>query len=473
MPATEEMDAQILLVDSTDSLIRRLRSTLADAGFALTVVESGGDCLSYIEENPVDGIVSRQTLPDLNGIQLLRSIRISYPSLPFILAPEDGSESLAGAAISAGASGYVGQTDDPETVCARLQDSLNRDIETQDGDEGHHRYRHLIEMSPAPINVFDETGTSIWCNDAVIDLLGLDSREELIGRSIFDVIHPDDQSLAHQEMKTVVDEKKSTGPTQMKLHPPNKGVRYIRVSTAIGSFLGNDIGQAIAVDLTDRVERNRQLQILDQWLRHNIRNEMAVIQAIADSIQQGIITDEIAAAERIEDHADRLIEQVNHEREIISILAPTTDREPVPIEMTDVIDQQIAACRDQYPAATIDLLCRDEIEVIALPGIETAVKELILNAIQHNDTEQPTVEVEIVWKSSDQGEIRVADNGPGIPAAERECLLLDEEIDQLNHNSGLGLVLVYWVVRLSNGEITFEENDPRGSIVTLTLPLHD
>lgn len=257
----------------------------------------------------------------------------------------------------------------------------------------------------------------------------------------------------------------------MKLDPPTSGVQYIRVSTAIGDFLGKDVGQAIAIDITDRVERNRQLEILDQWLRHNIRNEMAVIQTIADNIEHGVVSDERVAARTIQDHVTRLLEQVDYERDITNILTAAADRDRTPIPVTEVVEPQRTDFQERHPDATIEVTYSDEFDVVALPSIRDAVRELLENAIEHTDAEWPTVEIHVELSDDGQGLIRVADNGPGIPETERACLLLDGEIDQLSHNSGLGLVLVYWVVRLSDGEITFEENDPRGSIVTLSLPL--
>jgi PAS domain S-box-containing protein len=469
---TAEGGARLLFVDPTGALADRFRTCVTEAGYDVTEVATGGDCLTLLEDADVDGVVSAYDLPDIDGVRLLRSIRISYPALPFVLAPEDGSGSLAGDAIAAGVTGYVAPDDDPRIVLDRLRDGPDR-VHPHGDDEGHSRYRHLIEMSPAPINVFDESGESIWCNRAILDLLGLDGREELIGESIFDIIHPDDRDVARRELETVIERKESTGPTRMRLRPPGVGVRYIHVSTAVGTFLGDDIGQAIAIDMTDREERDRQLRVLDQWLRHNIRNEMTLIKGVADDIRRGAVDDVTEAANLIQDHATRLVEQTNHEREIINILAPSADRTPSTVDLVDVVERQVAECRRAFPEADIGLVAADGVDVVALPEIGLAVRELIKNAIQHNDAGTPTVEVELAVRPDGTGIVRVADDSPGIPEEERDCLLLDREIDQLNHSSGLGLVLVYWVVRLSDGELTFEENDPRGSVVTVTLPRPD
>lgn len=112
------------------------------------------------------------------------------------------------------------QLEDTDTVVSRLEESLSDgNPEMADTGEGQKQYRHLIEMSPTPITVFEESGKSIWCNDALLDVLGIESREELILRSIVEVIHPNDHELARREVESVIEEKEWTGPTQMILRP--------------------------------------------------------------------------------------------------------------------------------------------------------------------------------------------------------------------------------------------------------------
>jgi signal transduction histidine kinase len=43
-------------------------------------------------------------------------------------------------------------------------------------------------------------------------------------------------------------------------------------------------------------------------------------------------------------------------------------------------------------------------------------------------------------------------------------------MNALYHTSGLGLWLVYWVVTLSDGHISFSEQSPRGNAISISLP---
>lgn len=57
--------------------------------------------------------------------------------------------------------------------------------------------------------------------------------------------------------------------------------------------------------------------------------------------------------------------------------------------------------------------------------------------------------------------------------------MADEETDvltsrtetRLRHGNGLGLWLVKWTASLSAGDLSFAENDPRGSVVTPSVPV--
>lgn len=141
-------------------------------------------------------------------------------------------------------------------------------------EEGERRYRQLVRTSPAPINLFDASGEIIWGNDAVLDLLGLEGRDELVGRSIFEFVHPADRETAKAELQAVVEEKESIGPTAMRLTRADGEERKISVATAPGQYQGEDIGQAIVVDVTE----------LDA-MRDELRLERVFIDTALDTLE--------------------------------------------------------------------------------------------------------------------------------------------------------------------------------------------
>ena len=66
-------------------------------------------------------------------------------------------------------------------------------------------------------------------------------------------------------------------------------------------------------------------------------------------------------------------------------------------------------------------------------------------------------------------EVRISDNGPGIPESELEPLRAGKE-EPVVHLSGLGLWFVVWTVRHSGGDIDFETEEQAGTTVILRVP---
>ncbi|HSH43145.1 MAG TPA: HAMP domain-containing sensor histidine kinase [Arenicellales bacterium] len=100
-----------------------------------------------------------------------------------------------------------------------------------------------------------------------------------------------------------------------------------------------------------------------------------------------------------------------------------------------------------------------------------AIANLVDNAIKY--TPAPGRVSLSVHHGSDAAGVSVADSGPGIPAAVRDKVFerfYRTEDSRRTPGSGLGLALVKAVVRLHDGRITLEDNEP-GLRVRLDLPL--
>ncbi len=249
---------------------------------------------------------------------------------------------------------------------------------------------------------------------------------------------------------------------------------------------------AIQTNVTERKERQRQLEVLDRVLRHNLHNDMNVIRGYAETIRdrvRRVATDrsggasastgeaggetdgETAAAirddaDRILRKSDQLLSTVDKERDVTRVLSE--DVQLSTVDIASVVRHAVSGVSTAFPAATVTTEIPESVEVEATDNVGRAVEELLENAVSHTDQSPPEVEVRVTVGERSV-EVTVADNGPGIPAQEREVLTAESGLEPLFHGSGLGLWLVYWVVRRSRGTVEFEENEPRGSVVTIRL----
>ena len=86
---------------------RGLEALLSSESFDVTLAETGAQGLARLEERPFDLMLLDVSLPDHNGLELLREIRGRDPSLSIILITAYGSIDMARAAFKSGAQDYI------------------------------------------------------------------------------------------------------------------------------------------------------------------------------------------------------------------------------------------------------------------------------------------------------------------------------------------------------------------------------
>jgi signal transduction histidine kinase len=106
--------------------------------------------------------------------------------------------------------------------------------------------------------------------------------------------------------------------------------------------------------------------------------------------------------------------------------------------------------------------------VSAVAFLPEAITELVDNAVRHNDADEPRVRISAAELPSESWvSLVVADDGPGIPPAERAVLTGEET--PLDHASGLGLWYVNWIVTAGGGALDIAESKAGGSRIELSL----
>jgi signal transduction histidine kinase len=110
--------------------------------------------------------------------------------------------------------------------------------------------------------------------------------------------------------------------------------------------------------------------------------------------------------------------------------------------------------------------------VTALDPLEQVLRKLIHNAVVHHDRASGTVEVTCHDADAGRYEIRVSDDGPGIPKREHDKvfrMFRTVERRDVKDVAGIGLAVVKKVVESAGGEVRLA-SDGRGTTVTFTWP---
>jgi signal transduction histidine kinase len=248
---------------------------------------------------------------------------------------------------------------------------------------------------------------------------------------------------------------------------------YITVNAASGGAIGGfvmglyDRRQHIARRETERL--NNRLTVLNRVLRHDIRNRANVLKGHASALdQESDSIDKNAAA--IRQQADEIV-NLGEKANRIETLVQTDDHDREVVDVGALTESVAEQIQDDHPAVEMRISLDDDPPAYAHPLITTAVANVVENAIEHNDADDPRVEVSTATVNQEEGEfveLRIADNGPGIPNNEVLALERGFETD-LEHTSGLGLWLVYWIISASDGDIELDTTDANGALITLRL----
>jgi signal transduction histidine kinase len=288
--------------------------------------------------------------------------------------------------------------------------------------------------------------------------------------ALFDVSTPATNSVA---LGSFIDELEdrdlSAGTTGTASLQTTKGVRRFQYSVSAVQHMGTagqddtePVARTLVLrDVTDRETREQRLSVLNRVLRHNVRNKLDIILARADLVAD----DELRQG--IRESATDLLALSNKARDAEAMMMDSTES-PDPVDVSAVIRSVAEEFRTEAPDAKISVTCPDELTISSHRSIlDNVLTELVDNAVTHSNDE-PTVDISASRVSDGAVEVSVADDGPGIPERERQ-ILADGTETQLEHANGIGLWLVNWAVVQLGGDLSFAENDPKGSVVTVRL----
>jgi PAS domain S-box-containing protein len=152
--------------------------------FEVEVKDDPTDALDRLSDGDrsIDCVVSDYQMPDMNGIEFLRTFRARAPdaAVPFVLLTGKGSEEVAAEALNAGATSYV-QKGTPDTY-QYLAERILLDIRAARRRRESDRFGTVVRALDDPVYVLDREGRFTYANDAFCDLTGYE-REAVLGAS--------------------------------------------------------------------------------------------------------------------------------------------------------------------------------------------------------------------------------------------------------------------------------------------------
>ena len=222
-----------------------------------------------------------------------------------------------------------------------------------------------------------------------------------------------------------------------------------------------------------RLKRQRDdLRLLNQVMRHDIRNDLQLVEAYAELLDDHVDEEGESYLEVIKENTESAVGLTTTVRDLSRVML-REDVEPEGVALDRVLSQQVEEVRSSYSEAvfTVDGTI-PSVEVLADEMLGSVFRNVLRNAVQHNDETLPVVDVTARVDDADQAAVvRIADNGPGVPPPQREEIFGKGEKGLDSPGAGIGLYLVRSLVEGYGGEVWVEDNEPKGAIFVIRLPL--
>jgi CheY-like chemotaxis protein/anti-sigma regulatory factor (Ser/Thr protein kinase) len=115
----------VLIAEDSATQAQQLQFLLEDAGYQVEVAANGQEALRAIERRAPDLVVTDLEMPEMNGLQLVETIRKDFPAVPVILMTAFGSEEVAALALQKGAASYVPKRYLAQDIVSTVADVLS------------------------------------------------------------------------------------------------------------------------------------------------------------------------------------------------------------------------------------------------------------------------------------------------------------------------------------------------------------
>jgi PAS domain S-box-containing protein len=329
------------------------------------------------------------------------------------------------------------------------------------------QFKNAVEHAGHAIIVTDENGVIEYVNPEFEEMTGYSSDEAvgLTPRILKSGEHG--QEFYERLWNTILDG--DVWNTEI-INERRSGERFIALQT-IAPITGDtgDVQGFVGIqdEITERRLREQQLEVFHRVLRHNLRNKGTAIKGYASQLKAELTDqthiDRIRTIERSIQSLLDISEKAQHFRQAIADASEAqTARNLVAFLETVVGDLETS-----HPSATLCLDIEPTETVSVDPRATPALEEVLENAVKHSDASPSRVTITVTADESTTT-VTVSDNGPGIPEQERRALESGSE-RPLQHGSGLGLWLAYWLVQHTGGDIDIHA-DEQGTTVSVTLP---
>jgi PAS domain S-box-containing protein len=491
----------ILIIDDDDSTRGNLASVFRRNCYETEAVATGGEAIEQVVRRFYNVALLNVELPDMQGIDVLMSMKQVCPDTVVIMMTAYASLESAVSALIQGASAYLIKPLNIDEVLLTVGDGIekqrlvmeNRRLyqearrELAERRNAEERFEDLSHRSPMGVYIVQD-GRYLYTNPQLQRLVGY-SEEELLGTDPLKYIHLDDRDLYRENVARML-AAELTQPYEYRIVNKTGDTGWMMETVTTIQYQGRPATLGNNIDITEHKQLETKMveyEELDKLktnllstVSHELRTPLAVIKGYSTMLLD--YDRRLPEAEKqqhlrsIDRATDRLTELVEHLLDMSRMDAGLMKLERVPVNISMIIEEAVSDARLTAPTGKVISHVGNGLPTVDVDArrIRQVLDNLIDNAIKYSDKESSVV-IEAGCNDTELC-ISVTDEGIGIPPEDIEKVFdrmyrAEQRLTQGSKGLGLGLSVCRGMVEAHGGRIWAESQVGVGSTFYFTLPL--
>ncbi|MEY9869725.1 two-component system sporulation sensor kinase A [Peribacillus sp. B2I2] len=342
--------------------------------------------------------------------------------------------------------------------------------------ESEQRYRSLVEVSPEAIFVH-RNGIIEYMNPMGAKMLGMDSVEDIIGKSVFQFVHLDSRESVQKRIEIMRDDYQAVGLLEQKFIRLDGQVFYGETLGLPIIYKGQPAIQVFCRDITERKKtdellcKSNMLSAVGQMaagIAHEIRNPLTTVKGFLqllreDPEQKDYLEMTVSEVEKIEILANEFLSLAEPEAKVCES-----------IRLNEILDSVITLAEFQAILNDVEIIKEFNTDLASVIGEPNQLKQVFTNVVNNAIEAMPNggkLHIQLNYEGA-SAMIRFIDQGCGI-SNERMKHIGQPFYSTSEKGTGLGLMVSTKIIHEHNGEIHFSSEVGKGTIVEIILPINE
>jgi two-component system nitrogen regulation sensor histidine kinase NtrY len=340
----------------------------------------------------------------------------------------------------------------------------------------------VVDNVAAGVIAFDGDGRILTCNEAALRMLR-QRRQEVVGRLATEAWSDPERGKLTDLLESVASRRPGgrggavVREVQLVLGGEWKSFEVkVTPMPPAGRPADEPSGRVMVLEDLSELIRAQQLAAWNDAARriaHEIKNPLTPIRLAAERILQKHRRGDPDLGEAVETGIEVLLREVGAMQAMVdefSRFARMPRPHPTRMDLGSLVEETAPLYQELKPG--VEVATRVEPGVEELMADPEQLKRVLVNLIENalEATEAPGTVTVSAAADDGHAELTVTDTGRGIPDADKDKLFLPY-FSTKGRGTGLGLAIAHRIVSDHRGTIRVEDNLPRGTVITVELPL--